>query len=110
MTIPSDQFEIPTPSPSPGQVVSQQARQGWGARTNHIPFDPEYTLGARNAVNVCLRVRPEEKVCVITDEVTLEIAAAIVSELEKLGASYNAWVLEDFASRPLTDLPQRGLD
>jgi leucyl aminopeptidase (aminopeptidase T) len=36
-------------------------------------------------VGVCLRVQPEEKVCVITDETTLEIAAAIVAELEKLG-------------------------
>jgi len=61
-------------------------------------------------VNVCLRVQPSEKVCVITDEVTLEIAAAIVRELEKVGASYHAWVLEDVAERPLTSLPQSILD
>ena len=48
----------------------------------NIPFDPEFTPGARNAIRVCLRVQPPEKVCVITDEVTLEIAAAIVHELE----------------------------
>ena len=35
-----------------------------------IPFDPEYTPGARNAVNVCLRIQPTERVCVITDEAT----------------------------------------
>ena len=64
---------------------SQRTPHGWGARSNHIAFDPEYAVGARNAVNVCLRVQPEEKVCVITDEATLEIAAAIVSELERLG-------------------------
>ncbi len=80
-------------------------RQGWGTRSNHIAFDPEFSVGARNAVQVCLRVQPNEKVCVITDEVTIEIAAAIVSELEKLGAPYRAWVLEDLAERPLTDLP-----
>ena len=56
-------------------------------------------------MNVCLRVQPEEKVCVITDEATLEIAAAIVHELESLGAPYRAWVLEDLADRPLKDLP-----
>ena len=42
----------------------------------------------------------------ITDEATLEIAAAIVHELEKLGAPYRAWVLEDLAERPLKDLPR----
>ena len=68
-------------------------------------LDPEYTVGARNAVSVCLRVQPEEKVCVITDEVTLEIAAALVSELEALGSPHRVWVLEDLAERPLKDLP-----
>src|SRR5579863_5159425 len=73
---------------------------------NQIPFDTEFTPGAFNAVNVCLRVQPREQVCVITDEATLEIAAAIVAELEKLGAPYHAWILEELAQRPLTDLPR----
>ncbi|MGB2607183.1 MAG: aminopeptidase [Candidatus Sulfotelmatobacter sp.] len=98
-----------TPSTTSGQVVSHKARQRWGTR-NAVPFDPEYAQGARNAVRVCLRVQPEEKVCVITDEVTLEIAASIVNELERLGAPYNVWVLEDLAQRPLTDLPREILE
>jgi len=73
---------------------------------NQLPFDPEFTPGARNAVNVCLRIQPSERVCVITDEATLEIAAAIVAELEKLGAPYHAWVMEELADRPLRDLPR----
>src|ERR1700689_3766035 len=73
---------------------------------NTIPFDPELTPGARNAVNVCLRVQPGEKVTVITDEVTEEIAASMVRELEAVQAPYRAWVLEDLAPRPLGDLPQ----
>jgi len=77
---------------------------------NHISFDPEFTPGARNAVNVCLRIQPAERVCVITDEATLEIAAAMVAELEQLGAPYQAWVLEELASRPLIDLPREILD
>ncbi len=72
---------------------------------NKIPFDAEFTPGARNAVNVCLRIQPQEQVCVITDEATIEIAAAIVAELEKLGAPYRAWVLEELAERPLKDMP-----
>ncbi len=72
---------------------------------NRMPFDPELTPGARNAVRVCLRVQPSEKVTVITDEVSLEIAAAIVHELEEVGCRYQTWVLEDVATRPLTDFP-----
>jgi aminopeptidase len=75
-----------------------------------VSFDPELTPGARNAVNVCLRVRPDEKVTVITDEVTKEIAAAIVRELEVVGSAYRVWVLEELAPRPLSDLPQEILD
>jgi leucyl aminopeptidase (aminopeptidase T) len=74
--------------------------------TLHIPFDSELTPGARNAVNVCLRVQPKEKVTVITDDVSREIAAAIVHELESVGSPYNAWVLEDCAPRPLAHLPE----
>ena len=72
---------------------------------NAIPFDPELTPGARNAVRVCLRVQLGEKVTVITDEATKEIAASIVRELEAVGAPYHAWVLEDLSPRPLGDLP-----
>lgn len=96
--------------PSQTSILSQKVRPGWGAHTHQISFDPEFTPGARNAVQVCLRVQPEEKVCVITDEATLEIAAAIVSELERLGSPYNAWVLEDLAPRPLMDMPPEVLD
>lgn len=76
----------------------------------HTPFDPEFTPGAHNAINICLRVQPHERVCVITDEATLEIAAAIVSEIEKLGVPYQAWILEELAERPLTDLPREILN
>jgi len=77
---------------------------------SHLSFDPEFTPGARNAVNVCLRIQPTERVCVITDEATLEIAAAIVAELKKLGAPYRASVMEELADRPLRDLPHEILD
>ena len=57
-------------------------------------------------MKVCLRVQPGEKVTVITDEATKEIAASMVRELEAVGAPYRAWVLEDLAPRPLGDLPR----
>ena len=77
---------------------------------NTIPFDFELTPGARNAVQVCLRVEPSERVTVITDEASLEIAAALVRELEQVGSPYHAFVLEELAERPLTRLPQEILD
>lgn len=76
----------------------------------NIPFDPEFTLGAYNAVNVCLRIQPQERACVITDEATSEIAAAIVPELEKVGTPYHAWILEEWAPRPLVDMPREILE
>ncbi len=70
-----------------------------------VPFDPELSQGARNAVRVCLKVQPTEKVTVITDLACLEIAASIVSELDTVGAAYRTFVLEDLAPRPLDNLP-----
>lgn len=77
---------------------------------NAIPFDPELIPGAHNAVRVCLRIKPTEKVTVITDEATKQIAASLVHELEALGALYRAWLLEDLATRPLREMPQPVLD
>ncbi|HKO05800.1 MAG TPA: aminopeptidase [Candidatus Acidoferrales bacterium] len=70
------------------------------------PFDPEYVPGARNAVRVCLRIRPEEKVTLITDRETQEIAHSIASEVAELGAPFRLWTLEDHAERPLRHMPQ----
>jgi aminopeptidase len=100
-------MSIPVEPVKPPEL-SQKTRPGRGSL--HIPFDPEYSTGAFNAVNVCLRVQPSEQVCVITDVATTEIAASIVHELEKLRAPYHAWVLEDMAERPLSDLPRAILD
>jgi aminopeptidase len=73
---------------------------------NHISFDPQLAPGARNAIRVCLRVQPAERVTVITDEASLEIAAALASELDAVGAAYQSWVLEEIATRPLKEIPQ----
>ena len=70
-----------------------------------IPFNPDYAPGARNAVNVCLRVEAREKVTLITDRACLEIAASLAAELDAAGAAYRAFVLEELAPRPLRDLP-----
>ena len=75
-----------------------------------ICFDPELSPGARNAVQVCLKIKPSEKVTLITDNVSKEIAASIVNELESLGCRYRIWVLEELATRPLQSIPREILE
>lgn len=77
---------------------------------DRIEFDPELTPGAKNAVNVCLRVQPAERVTVIADVACLEIAASLVRELGVTGAPYRSFVLEDLAPRPLAAMPKEILD
>ena len=73
-------------------------------------FDPEFSPGARNAVQVCLRVQPHEKVTLITDRACQEIAASILYELAAISVECNAFILEELAPRPLLDMPQAVLD
>jgi aminopeptidase len=73
-------------------------------------FDPELTPGARNAVRTCLRIQPSEKVTIITDTFSRDIAASIAAEVEAVGAPFHAFVLEDLAPRPLTGLPSEILE
>jgi leucyl aminopeptidase (aminopeptidase T) len=67
----------------------------------------ELQPGAENAIKVCLNIQPHERVTVITDRETRDIAEALVDEIERVGAEYALFVLEDEALRPLKDLPPR---
>jgi len=67
--------------------------------------DPDLQPGARNAIRVCLNVQRHERVTVITDEACRDIAAALLAEIETVGASYRAFVLEEEAPRPLSEFP-----
>ncbi len=73
-------------------------------------LDAELAPGARNAVRICLRVKPEERITIITDEVTTEIAAALQAEVEEVGAEHAVFVLENYAERPLKNMPRIILD
>ncbi|MGD0697005.1 MAG: aminopeptidase [Terriglobia bacterium] len=70
-----------------------------------VALDPDLSQGAYNAVNVCLKVRPEEKVTLITDAASGSIAASLAHELEGVGAPYHLWELEELAPRPLQSAP-----
>jgi len=74
------------------------------------PYPKEFAPGAKAAVFTCLRIESNEKVTLITDRETTPIAAAIAAELSANGCSWNAFVLEDLASRPLRDMPAAVLE
>src|SRR5437762_8370995 len=73
-------------------------------------IDAELAPGARNAIRVCLRLQPTERITIITDEATTEIAAALQAEVEEVGAAHAVFVLESYAERPLTGMPKIILD
>src|SRR5437763_6128204 len=74
-------------------------------RAHAITIDPELQPGARNAIRDCLRLKPEERITIITDEATRDIAAALQCEVEEIGAPRSLFILEEEAERPLTDMP-----
>src|ERR1044072_3663277 len=74
------------------------------------PIDPELVPGARNAIDICLRLKPQERITIVTDIVTREIAAALQREVERVGSDYSLFVLEHHARRPLKFMPEVILD
>ena len=67
---------------------------------------PEYAAGARNAVRTCLGVGPSDRVVIIRDRASAEIAAAVEEEAISTGAGVRAWVMEDLLQRPAREFPR----
>ena len=72
--------------------------------------DPDLAPGARNAIQVCLRLKPQERVTIITDEATAEIAVALRSEVEAIGSECGLFTLENHGRRPLQFMPEMILE
>jgi leucyl aminopeptidase (aminopeptidase T) len=70
-----------------------------------LPYDPLLEEGARNAVQTCLDVQPDERVALFTDRATLEVGAALATQLVEAAEELEVVILEDVADRPLTYLP-----
>jgi leucyl aminopeptidase (aminopeptidase T) len=73
-------------------------------------LDAELAPGARNAIRVCLRLKPEERITIITDAATRDIAAALQAEIEEIGSEHALFVIEDFDQRPIRHMPGPILD
>jgi leucyl aminopeptidase (aminopeptidase T) len=78
--------------------------------TEVTSVNPALRPGARNAIRTCLGLQPSERVALITDRETLPIAAALVEEIQAVGAPYTLLVMEDYAPRPLAAMPAPILD
>ena len=61
--------------------------------------------GARNAIRTCLRVQPVERVAIVTDRETEEIAASLADQVREVGAPCDTFIMEDYGPRPMLELP-----
>src|ERR1700732_3717930 len=71
---------------------------------------PELMPGAKNAVETCLGIQPNERVTLIADRPSAIVAASLAKAIAERGAICDPFLLEDLAPRPLTRAPQQVLD
>ncbi len=74
------------------------------------PLQPELMPGAKNAVETCLAVRPDEHVALIADEASSTVAASLAVALGDNKAAYTGLLLENFGPRPMKGAPKPVLD
>src|SRR5437879_819853 len=73
-------------------------------------IDAELAPGARNALRVCLQLQRDERITIITDEATRDIAAALQAEVEEIGSDHAVFIWENYESRPSPHMPGRILE
>src|SRR5215472_4016052 len=69
--------------------------------------------GARNAVRTCLKIQPHERVALVTDLETEEIASSLADQVRQVGAELDVHIMEDYGARPMLTMPdeiRRGLE
>ncbi len=73
-------------------------------------WSPQLAAGARNAVEVCLAIQPDERVALIADEASTEVAASLADALRNAGARTRPVLVEHVASRPMREAPAEIVD
>lgn len=68
---------------------------------NTDSYDPELTEGARNAVHTCLSIDSTDRVVLIADHSSLEIASSIYTEIIRTKAKVSCFIIEEYAERPI---------
>ena len=71
---------------------------------------PDLVPGAQNAVNVCLAIQRGERVALIADHASVEVAASLEHALQECGASPDCVPIESVSARPMAKAPQAALD
>ena len=66
--------------------------------------------GARNAVETCLAIASGDRVALIADEASAQVASSLHDALDAAGARCDAVLIERVARRPLTRAPQEVLN
>ncbi|MGI8824514.1 MAG: aminopeptidase [Chloroflexota bacterium] len=72
-----------------------------------ILYDLDLMPGARNAVTTCLGLKRGERLTMVTDVATAEIAASLLTVARQIGAIVECFVLEEEGKRPLDRCPPR---
>lgn len=67
--------------------------------------DDKFNLGIKNAIEVCMNVQADDRVLVITDDITETIGTALTNESRTSGATAQSVKLEDLGSRPMLEVP-----
>ncbi|MBN2457671.1 aminopeptidase [Candidatus Woesearchaeota archaeon] len=62
--------------------------------------------GANQALKNCLKLKRNEAIIIITDNETLEIGVAFLTEAKKITKDVDFFILEDFGKRPLKTVPE----
>jgi aminopeptidase len=66
--------------------------------------------GAKNAVVVCMGLKPGEHVLIVTDNAQLKIGQALENVSKRITGYVKLFVIEDLAQRPLKVLPKQIVD
>ncbi len=73
---------------------------------DNIDYDPRFRIGAHNAIRVCLKLQPHERITIITDLAAADIAAALRDEAAAVGSELHIFVLEELTERPAQTMPE----
>jgi leucyl aminopeptidase (aminopeptidase T) len=65
------------------------------------------SIGARNAVEVCMGVKPGEHVLIVTDKGTYPVGNALKLAADQVTRFAEMHVLEDYGTRPMMSLPKK---
>jgi leucyl aminopeptidase (aminopeptidase T) len=74
------------------------------------PYPGELCAGAHNAVDICLNIQPGERVTLIADEASKDVAASLEHALSERAAYTHPLLIESVSPRPMKTAPAEILE